>query len=78
MTSGVDLVRRMLIDDLGFVGDPSDLSEDRDLIEDAIVDSLGIVRLVQLLEDRHGVEIADEDLEPETFSTVAAIARLLP
>ena len=42
-----------------------------------MLDSMGIFDLVTHLEQRYGVVIFDEELVPENFGTVAAIARLV-
>lgn len=71
------VVRQILIDDLGWTGDTADLTADLDLIEAGVIDSMGILQLVEILEERHGCYVPDDDLVPENFTTVGAIARLL-
>lgn len=57
-------------------------SDDVDLLESGIVDSVKIVELVLELEQRFGVSLPFEDLEIEDFRTVPRlaerIARTLP
>lgn len=47
------------------------------LLESGIVDSLGILDLVAFLESIFQVHISDEELLPENFQTVEAIARFV-
>lgn len=47
------------------------------LVESGIIDSLGIMKLVQFLEQRWKIKIGDQDLVPDNFENVAAILRLL-
>jgi acyl carrier protein len=47
------------------------------LVESGIIDSLGIMKLVDFLEKELGIRVEDEDLLPENFETVDAIANLL-
>ena len=50
------------------------ISEQDSLLENGIVDSLGILELVQFLEREFGVAITDEELLPENFQTVQCVA----
>jgi acyl carrier protein len=47
------------------------------LLESGIVDSLGILDLVAFLENDFQVHISDEELLPENFQTVEAIAQFV-
>ena len=53
------------------------VSDDEDLIESGVVDSLGIFQLIAFLEERFGIKIGDEEITPEHFGTIAAIDRLV-
>lgn len=44
------------------------------LLDAGIVDSLGILDIVAHLEERFGITVGDEDLNPENFDTVDALA----
>jgi acyl carrier protein len=47
------------------------------LLESGIVDSLGVLTIVDYLVEQHEVEIDEDDLMPENFATVQAIAELI-
>lgn len=72
-----DTVREFITQDLGYSGPSSELTMDYDLIENDVLDSLGIMRLVSLIEDRYGIEIPDEQLVPENFVTIGALTALI-
>jgi acyl carrier protein len=72
-----DRVRTFILEELQFVGEPTELTSDYELIESGAIDSLGIYSLTEFIEEELGVEIADEELLPENFSTIAAIAQLV-
>jgi acyl carrier protein len=55
----------------------AELSDDTELIESGIVDSLGIMKLLQYLEDSFSIRIADDELRPENFETPATIISLV-
>jgi acyl carrier protein len=70
-------LRDFLVRDLGFTGDRDALTDDYPLIDNNVLDSQGIFEMVSMIEDRYRVEIEDEELLPENFETVGAIARLV-
>ena len=39
------------------------------LLEDGLIDSLGILDLAEFLAERLGIEISDDDFEPANFET---------
>ncbi len=47
------------------------------LLQSGLIDSLGMEELVTFLEDTFSVEVEDEDLLPDNFETVEAIAALI-
>lgn len=53
------------------------LQDSDKLLESGIVDSLGILDLVAFLESDFQVHISDEELLPENFQTVEAIAQFV-
>jgi acyl carrier protein len=50
---------------------------DTPLVRSGLVDSLGMEGLVMSLEKAFGIRIDDEDLVPDNFDTVAAIASFI-
>jgi len=70
-------IRNFIIEDLQFPGSPDTLTDDYPLLEREILDSMGIFQMVSFLEGEFGIEIDDEDLLPENFETIEAIARLV-
>jgi len=43
---------------------------DQDLLSAGIIDSLGILRLVAFMEDQLGIQVLDEDVVFENFSSI--------
>lgn len=54
--------------------DPAEIAEDLDLLNGGALDSLGLLKLIAWIESRFEVGIADADLEPENFRSLASIA----
>lgn len=49
------------------------LEHDTPLLEDGIIDSMGLMKIVAFVDAEFGVEVRDEDLVPENFATVEAL-----
>ena len=69
-------VRQLILQDMGWAGRPEDLSDTYPLIDNDVIDSMGIFQIVSFLEDDLGIVVPDEELVPENFETLEAIARL--
>ena len=78
MTDVLADVRTYIVEELseGDV-DPAQLDELTNLIEEDILDSLGIMSLVEFIEERYGLDIDPAEIEIENFETLAAIASLV-
>lgn len=53
------------------------VTEKDHLLESGIIDSLGIMEIVNYLIEEKGVEIDEEDLTPENFDSVESIVTLI-
>ena len=49
-------------------------SDDDQLLANSVVDSLGILEIVEFLVEKFQVEVTDEDLNPENFGSINALA----
>jgi acyl carrier protein len=76
VVSDDDALRAFLVSEL-LDGKDVSLSADDDLVEEGLIDSLGIFELVSFMEDQLGVAIEPEDIVLENFSTLAAMRRLV-
>ena len=47
------------------------------LLESGIVDSLGMLDLVSFLEKSFAIQLADDELTPENFATIASLAEFV-
>lgn len=57
-----------------YVPDPERLTDDTSLLGTGIVDSTGMLEVIEHVEAEHGVEVGERDVVPENFDTVARIA----
>ncbi|OPY17383.1 acyl carrier protein [Syntrophus aciditrophicus] len=58
-------------------GDLSGVKDSDSLIESGIIDSLGIQILLEYLEKSFSVSISDDELVPENFESIDAIAEFI-
>lgn len=49
------------------------IDENADLIEQGVIDSLSLLRLVTFLEEKCQIQVQDEEIVPENFRTLGAI-----
>ena len=58
--------------------DRNDIDVEKDsLIDSGLIDSLGIFKLVSLLEKEFAIKISDDELLPENFETTSAIVQFV-
>ena len=53
------------------------LTRDMSLLDAGIVDSLGVLDLVEFMEEQFGVEAQDEDLVAENFDSIDTLTRFV-
>lgn len=62
--------------ELGSV-DKDAIDPDEDLLEQGLIDSLGIVQIIAFVEDNFGVSLGPNDVVPENFASLNALAGLV-
>ena len=70
-------IRNFILDELNWQGSSEELTDDFPLIEKRAVDSVGIFSIVAFLEGEFGIEIQDEELVPDNFSSIGKISALV-
>jgi acyl carrier protein len=65
-------LREFLSDELG--KDLRTVGPDDSLLESGTIDSVAVMQMVAFLETRFGLKITDDELVPENFDTLGAIA----
>jgi acyl carrier protein len=72
-----DRIRKFIVDELAWSGDPAQLTDGYALIDNGVLDSFGIFQIVTYLEEDEGIEVDDEDLVPENFTSIHAISSMV-
>ena len=65
-------IERFIIEEIS-MGAISEVAPTRQLIEDRVLDSLSLLRLIAFIEEEYDVAVLDGELVPENFQTVESI-----
>ena len=65
-------IKTYVIDNFLF-GDDSGLGDETSFLEEGIVDSTGILELVDFLEKEYGFQVDDEELIPDNLDSISNI-----
>jgi acyl carrier protein len=63
------LARNFLFSDKGFT-----YGDDASLLNEGIIDSMGIIEVVTFVEERFGIAVTDQELVPENFDSVSKLS----
>jgi acyl carrier protein len=55
--------------------DPREVGDDLDLLMSDVVDSLGMIELIMAVNERFGLDVDFEGLDPEEFTVLGPLAR---
>ena len=54
-----------------------EIGDDDSLLENGVLDSMAIVKLIAFLEEQFDVQLTDEEFDPDNFETLKAIEQLI-
>lgn len=60
-----------------YVADPATLKDEQSLLDAGIVDSTGVLEIVQFLESDFGIKVADTEIIPENVDSIVKIAAFI-
>lgn len=69
-------IRAFIIENFLF-GEDNDLKEDTSFIEEGIIDSTGVLELIEFLEEEFDIQIDDEDMIPENLNSLNNLEKFL-
>ena len=72
-----DQIRNFILENLASVKGITSFQDDESLMDNGVIDSLGIFRLVSFLEEDLGVRVSDEEINPENLKSVDTIEQLV-
>lgn len=66
-------IHQFIIEELLF-GDSQQLTSETHLLDDGVLDSLGILRMVEFLESQFNVKVNAQDINKKNFKSIDALA----
>lgn len=63
-------IRQFILDNYLFTSDQSALANDDSFLKRGIIDSTGILEVIQFLSDEFGVAVKDDEMVPENLDSV--------
>jgi acyl carrier protein len=69
-------IRSFVLDNFLF-GEANGLEDDSSFLENGIIDSTGILELVEFLEEEFLITVEDEELVPENLDSIANVVKYL-
>lgn len=73
----LESLEKVLLTEIAVDLDKKSLAPDEDLLEQGIIDSLGIMKLIIFIEETFGITIADEEIVPENFQTLNSMVKFV-
>ena len=67
-------VRRFIAENFLFRDEIDAIAADASLLDAGIIDSTGVLELVCFIETTFGIQVADEDMLPESLDSIRAIS----
>jgi acyl carrier protein len=69
-------IRDFVLANGDWYGSRAELTDDVRLLN-AVLDSIGVVQLVSLIESEFGVFVGNDDLDPANFATIGAVVSFI-
>lgn len=70
-------VKRFILDNFMYGYDESQLSDDTSFLKAGVLDSTGIMEMIELVEREFGIEVRDSEILPENFDSISSISRYI-
>jgi acyl carrier protein len=77
MQSIAQEIHQFIIDNFLFGESETWLSNDDSLLDQGIIDSMGILELVTFLEDKYEIEIPDDELVPTNLDSINRLVQFV-
>ena len=76
MSNAKDKIKEFIIENFLF-GEAEGLKDDTSFLDEGIIDSTGILELVNFLEEEFEISVDDEELVPENLDSINNVAAYL-
>jgi acyl carrier protein len=75
--SNREIIRNFIKKNLVKKQEHLEINDQDNIIENGVVDSLGLIKMVNFLEENFSLRLGDEDIVPENFESIESISILL-
>lgn len=73
----LEVLEKFLLSEIAVDFGRESLEPDEDLLEQGIIDSMGVMTLITFIEETFNIEIIEEDVVPENFQSLKAMVNLV-
>ena len=70
-------IRKFIKDNFLLSSGVSDIEDKTSFMESGLVDSTGILEIIQFIEETFGITVADEELIPENLDSIENLAKFV-
>jgi len=70
-------IRQYILENFLFTDEESALDVNDSFMEQGIIDSTGILEVIQFVEERFGIQVEDEEMIPENLDSVANLVKFV-
>ena len=72
-----DKLRLFILENFLFTDDQAELDDDASFMDNEIIDSTGILEVIEFIEDENQIKVEDDELLPENLDSVNKIIRFV-
>jgi len=72
-----ETIKKYIIDNFLFGNETEEIGEDTSFMEKGIIDSTGILELIEFIEETYEVSVGDEELIPENLDSLNNLSRFI-
>jgi acyl carrier protein len=77
MMTILESLEKGVLSEISFDHGKKSLGPEENLLEQGIIDSLGVMKLITFMEKTFGIQVLDEDVVPENFQSLTIMARFV-
>ena len=74
MSTPEEIIRQHIAQNILFNKKGYPYPDDASFLDNGIIDSMNVMELIMFVEEKFGVEVADEEIVPDNFDSVSKIA----
>lgn len=76
-TAPREQLRQFILNNYLFTDDQSALADDTSFLDNGILDSMGILELIDFLDETFSVKVAGDELVPENLDSINSVLKFL-